>query len=287
MINNNYFLKYMEIPLKNAKSEITGYTLVSPEDFPLLNTYKWYLNANGYAASTINAENWVIHRYIKINILGEKITPQQKVDHINHEPLDNTRDNLRIATDSLNSRNKGKKENCSSKFIGVSIMKGGKYLAAIRIGETGKKITAIYDNENHATHQYNLWLDEYDIPVTKNKIEIPTDFVQWKAKEKTKALPVGISMSANGKRFIVKITVNSKTRQIGTFDTLTEAIEVRKQAEIKKELDVYNARMALPIQLNETGLCYFIIKNKQIIVDADLFHDLMKYSWTVSERNYV
>jgi hypothetical protein len=277
----------MEIPLKNAKSEITGYTLVSPEDFPLLNTFKWYLNSKGYAASTIDNVYWVIHRYIKMNILEEDITPQQKVDHINHKPLDNTRENLRIATDSLNARNKGKKENCSSEFIGVSIMKGGKYLAAIRIGETGKKITAIYDNEIHAAHQYNLWLDEYDIQVAKNKIEIPTDFIQWKSTHSTKELPVGISMTANGKKFKVTISINSKTKEVGRVDTLIEAVEIRKQAEIKKELDVYNTRMALPIQLNEAGLCYFMIKNKQIIVDADLFHDLMKYSWAVSERNYV
>lgn len=45
--------------------------------------------------------------------------------------------------------------------------------------------------------------------------------------------------------------------------------------------------MELPIQLNQNGLCYFTIKDKQVIVDSELFHELMKYSWAISERNYV
>jgi hypothetical protein len=43
----------MEIPLRNRKKEIVGYTKVSEEDFPLLNKYKWSKSGN-YIQGDIN-----------------------------------------------------------------------------------------------------------------------------------------------------------------------------------------------------------------------------------------
>ena len=38
----------MNIELKNIKKEITGYTIVSPEDYNHLNQFKWYKDKDGY-----------------------------------------------------------------------------------------------------------------------------------------------------------------------------------------------------------------------------------------------
>lgn len=38
----------MNIELRNIKKEITGYTIVSPEDYNHLNQFKWYKDKNGW-----------------------------------------------------------------------------------------------------------------------------------------------------------------------------------------------------------------------------------------------
>lgn len=85
----------MELPLKNKKGEIIAKTIVSEEDYNHLSKFKWYLSDN-YVLCSIKGKNWRLHRYIMIIILDNKITPQQPVDHINGNPLDNRRKNRRI-----------------------------------------------------------------------------------------------------------------------------------------------------------------------------------------------
>jgi hypothetical protein len=273
------------IPMRNMKKEITGYTKVSDIDFEELNKYKWHIDDNGYAGSKINKKPWVMHRFITICILNNDITPDDPVDHINHEKLDNTRENLFISTPSDNARNKVKQEGTSSIYVGVSRMKDGTFLTAIRIN--GKRVTALYKNELHGAHQYNLWLDEYNLKSTRNEIDIPSDFIKWVSSVKLRDLPTGITKSSNGERFKARISIKGKTLNIGTYDTLQEAISALDSAKLKKEKDKNDAIMAISKNINELGFCYFMIKDKQILVDSESFHDIMKYPWTISKKGYI
>lgn len=82
----------------------------------------------------------LMHRVIMERILGRPLKPDEKIDHINDEGIDNRRDNLRLADPSQNAantkkRNKNNKgESPSSMFKGVYFNKSkNKWCAQISI----------------------------------------------------------------------------------------------------------------------------------------------------------
>ena len=143
----------MKIPLRNRKKEIITYTTVSSEHYEHLNQFKWG-KSKYYVGSTINTNTWLLHRYIKLEIMKEVIPKGYVIDYKDNNSLNNHHDNLRFASRSENAQNKKKKENCSSKFVGVS-KKNKRFQVSININK--KRLTALYDDEIHATHQYNLY----------------------------------------------------------------------------------------------------------------------------------
>ncbi len=150
------------IPLRNRAKSIVAFTIVSEDDFIILNKYKWSKDRDGYVVGNNNNKNWKLHRFIMINILNNNIDSKTKIDHIDNNKLNNTRENLRIVSDSENTRNRTKKANTSSKFVGVSYDKSKNvWRSIIKIND--KLLNAIYDNEDHAAHQYNLWCKEYNL----------------------------------------------------------------------------------------------------------------------------
>ena len=62
------------------------------------------------------------HSKTYLHRLVAKAKPGEIVDHINGNGLDNRRENLRIASPQMNRANCNR-ENCTSKYVGVSIQK--------------------------------------------------------------------------------------------------------------------------------------------------------------------
>lgn len=75
-------------------------TIVSDEDYLELNKYRWYITRDiktpkiNYVARSAGLKGGFIHMHRQI--IGDK--PGYVVDHINRNPLDNRRENLRHAT---------------------------------------------------------------------------------------------------------------------------------------------------------------------------------------------
>lgn len=138
--------------------------LVDDDNFEELNKYKWRLTKQGYASRSLssagNKKRGVIvlmHRQIM------KVTDRkQKVDHLNHNILDNRKQNLRICTHAENLRNHTSHRDSRSEYLGVSIQHQ-KYKDKIYISisaqihtSDGKKLhIGCYTTEHEAARAYD------------------------------------------------------------------------------------------------------------------------------------
>lgn len=89
------------------------YALVDQEDYEKLSQHKWYYRNDGYVAKKDKKDTVYLHRFI-MN------TPKSMhTDHVNHNRLDNRKENLRICTREENMQNtKGKHRGCIKKLPG-------------------------------------------------------------------------------------------------------------------------------------------------------------------------
>ena len=122
-------------------------------------------NNSGYIPIKFdNKKNYLLHRVIyKYHNDDFDITDtsyNNLIDHININSLDNRIENLRAVNNSQNQRNKNKKENCSSKYRGVSYKKSdSKWRAQISINGKVKNLGS-FINEEDANECYKKAYDE-------------------------------------------------------------------------------------------------------------------------------
>ena len=93
-----------------------GVALVDADDFEKLSLHRWYLHPKGCACRHDHKRMVLMHRHI----LGIN-DPKIKVDHANHNPLDNQKNNLRPCTQSQNRMNSVKPINNISGYKGVCL----------------------------------------------------------------------------------------------------------------------------------------------------------------------
>lgn len=140
-----------KIPLTQNK-----FALVDDEDFIRINKIKWhyaeYAKGRGYAKANNKGKKPTLLRMHRF-ILG--LNGKEKVDHINRNPLDNRRKNLRIVTQSQNMMNSGLRTNNKSGYKGVCFVKREKKWLATT-WKDGKQIyIGIFDNPREAAKSYN------------------------------------------------------------------------------------------------------------------------------------
>ena len=124
---------------------------VDDEDFEILSVYQWYAETRHgvwYArtGSTIDGKSRpLMHKLI----MGSK-----QVDHADRNGLNNTRNNLRYCTSSLNNANRKKQAGTSSNYKGVSLEHG--HYWRVTIHKDKKKINrGEYKTDIDAALAYN------------------------------------------------------------------------------------------------------------------------------------
>lgn len=136
-----------KIPLTQGK-----FALIDDEDYKLISKYKWHYHS-GYAARTLKTIR--MHRVI----LNAK--PEEEIDHINRNTLDNRRQNLRIASKSQNAHNKGVRKDNTSGQKGVHYNKDKKlWISRIQV-ENKRYYIGNYKTKDEAIMAYRKAQMEY------------------------------------------------------------------------------------------------------------------------------
>lgn len=136
----------------NAKD---GYALIDTEDIVLVEGYKWHITSEGYVKTASKRDSTHFMHHLVIG----KPDDGYETDHINANPMDNRKSNLRVVTRSQNEHNTGSKLGSFSQYKGVTLVNGSRWKASIRM--QGVKTRAKYfSSENEAALQYNIWAKE-------------------------------------------------------------------------------------------------------------------------------
>jgi hypothetical protein len=131
--------------------------LVDDIDYNLVMSYKWHLDASGYAAHSFWDASTGKKHNVRLHRLLIRVKPLFTVDHVNGNRLDYRRANLRIATREQNMWNRRKFANRTSQFKGVKWRKlksGGHWQATVTYHGKRQHLGS-FDSEYHAALVYD------------------------------------------------------------------------------------------------------------------------------------
>lgn len=127
-IEENFVIIYLD-----SKGKIIE-TIIDLDDFDLVNSYKgkfyarWYKNIDGYYVAIAIRDNtkksdYTSQRLHRI-IMGNP-EPEYYIDHINHNTLDNRKQNLRVSLNDENTKHReSKNSNNKSGYRNVAVIHG-------------------------------------------------------------------------------------------------------------------------------------------------------------------
>jgi hypothetical protein len=122
-----------QIPLRARDGTVRALALVDDEDLQRLSAWRWSLGTNGYAERGFSAGGGKIKRVrLHVEVMGEA-PDGLEWDHINRNPLDCRKANLRAVTRQWNMQNRGSFRGATSSHRGVFWDKGvRKWRAVVR-----------------------------------------------------------------------------------------------------------------------------------------------------------
>ena len=108
--------------------------LLDIDELEKVKLHEWFTMKNGnttYVFTTINKYLLGMHRYI----LNLQKNDKNYVDHVNHNGLDNRKENLRICNNMLNQQNRKVNKQSKSGVIGVNWHPDGYWMARIKVNQ--------------------------------------------------------------------------------------------------------------------------------------------------------
>lgn len=155
-IPNRYYIdKSGEHHLVITKKNRSQYdTLYDKDDDKLIKKYLWSIledkkKGRYSVAYSSNKKNIKMHRLVT------RCPKGMVVDHINHNALDNRKDNLRICTTQQNSMNTSSRKNSTSKYKGVCLDKATNKWKAYATIRGKKRHLGYHDTQENAAIAHN------------------------------------------------------------------------------------------------------------------------------------
>jgi hypothetical protein len=131
------------------------FALVDDEDFERVNIYKWTLQkgkrnyAYRFDYSNRKRTKVFLHRFIM------RTLPEMSVDHIDGDGLNNQKANMRNCNQQQNCFNQRPRQNCSSKYKGVSWDKNTQKWSSYIHFNREKKNLGSFDSDIAAARAYD------------------------------------------------------------------------------------------------------------------------------------
>jgi hypothetical protein len=120
------------IPLTQGK-----FAIVDAEDYDFLMQWSWQAKSFPVDKSVFYAKRDNKGKHVYMHRVLIKASKGEIVDHVNRNPLDNRKCNLRLCTISQNAYNRKKVSNNTSGYKGVGLIKGSnKWWAKIKVNKT-------------------------------------------------------------------------------------------------------------------------------------------------------
>lgn len=163
------------IPCQGRNKNITSWFTIDLEDWEKVKDYKWG-HKQGYI---LNSYFGALSRFLLNLAKGDC----HVVDHIDGNPFNNKKSNLRIITYAENNHNKRKREKSTSKFLGVGYCKRDKiWFAGITFKSKYIRV-GTFNNEENAAWAYNeKALEFYGQNANLNDLEKPTNYITKQVK---------------------------------------------------------------------------------------------------------
>ena len=175
---------------------------------------------NGYKQTTLRGDgigrNFMFSQIIAVTFLGHEPKGHTLVvDHINGDKLDNRVGNLRIVTHRENSSTcfRSNEESLSSGHVGVSwIERDSVWRSQISLNGVSVRL-GCYDTEIEASTAYQEALSKIEDGSFN-----PDDY-----KPKFTSKYKGVYFNKRDNKWVARITINGKTKYLGSFTTEIEA----------------------------------------------------------------
>lgn len=222
----------VKIPLTRGK-----FAIVDAQDAEIVQQYRWFYLGSGYAARYASGSKGRKMTLMHRELMGAG--PDQLVDHVNHDGLDNRRVNLRVCSKAENQRNQRRNSKNTTGHKGVSYDKvRGKFAANIQVD--GRQIAlGRFDAIEDAVSAYEVAAKRYhgDFSYEESAAAVPAlaanEAMSIATRPQFSSRYRGVSWKKRDAKWIVNIHVGGKQKHVGMYTNEADAARAYNAAAIK------------------------------------------------------
>lgn len=147
--------------MKEIKLNDGHVAFVDDEDFEIVSKYNWRAYSHGRGFRVLRPNCWTrngewISKYAMLHRFILKCEKGKEIDHMDGNPLNNCRSNLRICSRAENCFNKPLRKDSKTGIIGVRFNKKWNTWTTRIVIDGDRKCIGSYDNKKEAALVYNV-----------------------------------------------------------------------------------------------------------------------------------